>query len=313
MKIDFEEKNHVYSVNGNIATISVTELLAKHGLAPNYNGVDKKKLKASASIGKEVHKDLENVLNLANHTPTTEQGKHFAQWVKENLDCGVGEQVLGFEEDGFILAGTADVMAIGKDGELILGDHKNTSVFHREYVSWQVSILDYMARQLGREKVNGKALNWKGATKFYCFHYNPKTGDMKVYELDKIPDEEIRRLITCEKNGEMYQRAVLSVDKELQAKVEQAEMFLIEKEKEYKQAEETAKALREQLCKAFEEQGIKSWETDKVKVTYIAPIERVSVDSKKLKETYPQAFINCQKITKVKANVRVALKGEEDV
>ena len=99
----------------------------------------------------------------------------------------------------------------------------------------------------------------------------------------------------------------------MQEKFEQAEALVIAKEREFKAAEETAKALREELCKAFEEQGIKSWETDKVKVTYVAPIERLSVDSKKLKANYPIIFSECQKITKVKASIRVAIKGEEDV
>lgn len=311
MIVEFDEKDHIYSVDGEIATISVTELLKKHGLAPNYDGVNKKLLRESAEKGKAVHKDLEKVLNDANYEPTTEQGRQFAEWVINNLDCGVGEQVLGFEEDGFILAGTADVMAIGKNGAFIVGDHKNTTVFHREYVSWQVSLLDYMAKQLGANKINGKLLKWKGATEFYCFHYDPKTGEMKIYELERISDDEIRKLITCEKNGEIYQRPVLVVDNELQAKFEQAEQLLIQKEQEYKHAEATAKELREQLCKAFEEQGIKSWETDKLKVTYVAPVERISVDSKKLKQKYASAYIDCQKLTKVKASVRVAVKESE--
>ena len=94
MIIEFEEKGHVYSVNGEIASISVTELLAKHGLAPDYSGVDKKKLRESSAIGKEVHKDLENVLNVAGYEPKTQQGKQFKEWVEQNLDCGVGEQML---------------------------------------------------------------------------------------------------------------------------------------------------------------------------------------------------------------------------
>ena len=63
MEIGFEEKGHIYSINGEIASISVTELLTKHGLAPNYNGTSRAKLKESAEIGKAVHKDLENILN----------------------------------------------------------------------------------------------------------------------------------------------------------------------------------------------------------------------------------------------------------
>ena len=41
MRIDFDEKNHIYRVDGDIASISVTELLHKHGLAPDYSGVSK--------------------------------------------------------------------------------------------------------------------------------------------------------------------------------------------------------------------------------------------------------------------------------
>ena len=203
-------------------------------------------------------------------------------------------------------------MAITKNGEFEVDDHKNTSTFHREYVSWQVSILDYMARQLKGEKINGKILAWKGATKFHCFHYDKETGKMSVKELEKVPDEEIERLINCEINGEIYQRPVLVVDKELQEQFKQAENFLILKEKEYKEAEITAKAIRAELCKKMEEQGIKSWETDNIKVTYVAPIDRVSIDSKKLKEKYPVAFNECQKLSKIKSSVRVTLKGEED-
>lgn len=313
MFIDFEKKHHVYSVNGEIASISVTELLAKHGLAPDYSGINKQKLRESADKGKEVHKDLENVLNEAGYKPKTEQGKQFAEWVKNNLDCGVGEQMLAYEKDGMIIAGTADVMGISKDRKfVIIGDHKNTAKFHREYVTWQVSLLDYFARKLGKEKINGKILNWKGAKEFYCFHYDPQTGNMTVYELEKIDDQEIEKLLDCEYKGEIYQRPVLVVDKELQQQFEQAEQFLIEKEREFKQAEATAKEIREKLCKTFEEQGIKSWETDKLKVTYVAPIERISVDSKKLKDKFPQVYTECQKIAKVKSQIRVKVRGGDE-
>ena len=312
MIVEFEEKDHVYSVDGDIATVSVTELLKKHGLSPNYDNVNKTLMRESAEKGKEVHKDLENVLNTAGYEPKTEQGKEFFKWVKNHLDCGVGEQVLGFEKDGFVIAGTADVMGISKSGAFILGDHKNTSKFHEEYVSWQVSLLDYMARKLENQKINGKSLKWKGAKEFYCFQYDPKTGKMKEHVLQKISDEEIERLIDCEMKGELYQRPVLVVDKELQEKFEKAESLLIEKELEFKKAEAEAKTIREELCKKMEEQGIKSWETQNLKLTYVAPIERLTVDSKKLKEKYPVAYTECQKLSKIKATVRVTLKEEVD-
>ena len=314
MIIEFEEKDHIYTVNGEIAGISVTELLAKHGLAPDYSGINKQKLRESADKGKEVHKDLEDVLNIAAYKPKTEQGKHFAEWVKENLDCGVGEQKLAYEYKGLIIAGTADIMAIAKDKTLIVADHKNTAKFHREYVSWQVSILDYFARKLGREKVNGKILGWKGAKQFYCFHYDPKTGEMKVYELEKIADEEIERLIECEYNNEIYQRAVLVIDPELEQKYLLAEEKFMEFEKQGKELQKARDDLRAELLKLFEEQGIKSWESrdGKLLVTYVAPSEQLRVDSTKLKTKYPQVFTDCQKLSKVKAQIRVKVRGEDD-
>lgn len=312
MRIEFEEKGHIYSVNGDIASISVTELLRKHGLAPDYSGVSKAKLRESATKGKEVHKDLEYVLNKPKYEPTTAQGKHFKEWVSENLDCGVGEQMLAYERDGMIIAGTADVMGIAKDGALIIGDHKNTSKFHKEYVSWQVSVLDYFARKLGDETVNGKKLSWKGAKRFYCFHYEPKSGDMTVEVLDKIDDGEIEKLLDCEYNNTIYERTSLSIDKDFENRYLEAERNFIALEERAKEAQAKRDELRAELLTLFEQQGIKSWDNGKVLVTYIPPTDRLSVDSKKLKDNYPTVYSECQKLTKVKSQIRVTIRGEEE-
>jgi hypothetical protein len=312
MRIELEEKGHIYSVNGDIASISVTELLRKHGLAPDYSGVSKAKLRESATRGKEVHKDLENVLNVAKYEPTTAQGKHFKEWVAENLDCGVGEQMLAYERDGMIIAGTADVMGIAKDGTLIIGDHKNTASFHKEYVSWQVSVLDYFARKLGDEKVNGKALKWKGAKTFYCFHYEPKSGDMTVEVLDKVDDGEIEKLLDCEYNNTTYERTSLTIDKDFENRYLEAERNFIALEEQAKEAQVKRDELRAELLTLFEQQGIKSWDNGKVLVTYIPQTDRLSVDSKKLKESYPQVYSECQKLTKVKSQIRVTIREDEE-
>lgn len=314
MIIDFNEKEHIYSLNGNIASISVTELLRKHGLAPNYTGVSQKVLKANAKVGKAVHKDLELIFNEADYEPKTIQGENFSKWVGENLQCGVGEQMLGFEKDGWTLCGTADVMAIAKDGAYIVGDHKNTATFNKEYVSWQVSLLDYMARKLGGDKLNGHPLNWKGATRFYCFHYDKATGDLSVKELEKVPDSEIEKLIECEIKGEIYQRPVLVIDQDLQEKVVEAERELANIEFQYKQAKATAEKMREALKNAFEEQNIKSWESPSglIKATYIEAQDKISVDGKKLKEDYPNIYSKCQKNTHQKAYIKITIRADEE-
>lgn len=312
MIIEIDEKTHTYSVNGDIASISVTELLQKHGLSPDFSGVNKQVLRKKAEKGKGIHKDLENVLKTANYEPKTEQGKLFQTWVEENLDCGTAEQPLAYEYNGMIIAGTADIMGIMKNGDYLLADHKNTAKFEREYVAWQVSLLDYFARKLGKEKVNGKQLNWKGAKQFKCFHYDLKKSTMEVKKLDKVPDVEIERLIECEYNGEIYQRAVLVVENELVAKFEQAENFLKQKQEDFEIAKKEAELVREELRQLFERQGIKSWETPNLKVTYIYPTERISVDSAKLKANYPQVYSECQKLTQVRSSIRITFKEKDE-
>lgn len=312
MKIEFREKDHTYFVNGEIAGISVTALLRKHGLAPDYSNISKAVLDNASNIGVEVHKDLENVLNIKDYTPTTYQGEQYAEYVKNTFDCGVAEQMLAYEYNGMIIAGTADVMAIGKNGNLILADQKNTSKFHREYVSWQVSLLDYFARKLNGEKINGNPFNWKGASEFYCYHYNTSDGGkMSIKPLEKIDDKEIERLLECEYNGEIYTRKELFLDKDFEIELQNVESLLVQKELEYKVAQESSKKMREQLLDIMKKQGIKSWENEKLKVTYVEEVDKMLVNSKRLKEIYPLVYKDCLKVSKQKASVRITIRGEE--
>ena len=311
MVIDFNEETHTYSIDGDIASVSVTELLAKHHLSPSYDGVDKKLIKKAAEEGKKVHADLEKIFNEEEYELETEQGKNFQKWVAKNVQCGVAEQRLGFEYNGLTIAGTADVMGFLKDGTLFVGDHKNTAQFNREYVSWQVSLYDYFARKLEGEKVNGKPFNWKGASKFYCFHYDKKdNGELTVYELEKVPDNEIERLIECEYKGETYTRRELVVAPELQVEFIKKQKAFARLEKQYKTAKEKMDKVREKLVNLFEEQGILQWKTDNMTVSYVAPTETHSVDSEKLKKELPLVFAKYQKISKRKATVRISVREE---
>lgn len=78
---------------------------------------------------------------------------------------------------------------------------------------------------------------------------------------------------------------------------------------EIKKLEEKKKTISEQLTKAMEKFNIKKFENELLSITYIAETVRASVDSKLLKEKYPDIASECTKIQKVKASVRITLKG----
>ena len=314
MRIDFDAKTHSYFVNGDIASISITELLKKHGLAPNLSFVSEEKLEESRANGKIVHADIENYINFRDkeYIPETPQGLEFAKWADENLKEARAEVMVTLDWGGMIVAGTIDLLGVLKSGERVIDDHKNTASANREYVAWQVSIGDYMARQMNGRIVNDRKFVWKGAKKFLCTHFDPKSGKLTVKELEKIPDTEIEKLFTAEFKGEKYMRPALAVPDEMCLELNAAEETLIFYEKAYKAAKERSDKVRAALTAEMERQGVFTYESDRLKVSYRAASESVIVDSTRLKREQPQVFAAYSKISKRKATVFIAVKGEEE-
>lgn len=308
MRIDFDNKNHAYYVDGEIATISVTELLSKHGIADDFSAVPTKTLKRKAEVGKLVHKDIENVV--FGTEPKTFEGSQFQNWTFKNCFGCIPETLLAIKAYGITIAGTCDLIGIGTDEKLFIADHKTVTKLNKDYVSWQVSIYDYMARKMGKIKNLDEEYAYTGAERFYCFHYAQK--QMKVVELEKVPDAEIERLFEAEAKGEQYKPRELVVAEEFRLKVEQAESALLAIESERDIALANAKKLREELLTAMKEQGIRRWETDKIKVSFIRGTERKTIDSEKLKRIFPRAYEKCLKTTLVNDSIRITPKGAQN-
>ena len=77
---------------------------------------------------------------------------------------------------------------------------------------------------------------------------------------------------------------------------------------EKKKLEEQDKKMRDELKAAMEQYGVKSFENDFLKITYVAPTERKSIDSTKLKKEHPEIAEAYQKVSQVKASVKIEVK-----
>lgn len=305
MTVDFDENSHSYTINGNIAMLSFTELLHKHKLAPDFKGVNKDILKQSAEFGKEIHSEIENIVNNKNYEPQTEFGKTFLKYSKENFDSAVAELRMGLNYKGYLIAGTADLVGFLKGDIPFIADNKTTSKKDIEYWSWQNSLANYALKKLGKELLNDKPIHWKGAEKIFVLWFDKKTGKLqkdKPVELEIIPDKEIERLLECELNGEIYQRQELIIEKALANEIETIEQKMVLMKEEFKFWEDKQKEYREELLKIFKKQGILSWESPnkKFKITYVPPTEQLRVDSKELKLNFPQVYAQVSKVSKKK-------------
>lgn len=312
MKIEFNKENHIYFVDGEIAGISVTGLLAKHKLAPNYSAVKPEVLKRASSFGIAIHAEIENCINDPKYTPETKSAQNYREYAYTNYDVAVAEQMLAIKYKGLILAGTADIMAVRKDGTYEIADHKTTA-FHRGYVTWQVSLLDYMARKMGKCELNGNSFKWKGADVFKCFTYDKETGEMTEHVLDKIPDSEIEELLDCEANGEIYTPKELVVEGGLMEEFREIQTYIAKNKAEREMFETRERELKALIMNAMKEQGIKSYADDVLSIAYIAGRVDKIIDTDRLKKDYPDLCAKYLKDKKINESIRITMKKEKDV
>lgn len=78
-----------------------------------------------------------------------------------------------------------------------------------------------------------------------------------------------------------------------------------------KDLDEQEKQLKQKLLEAMEANNVKSFENEIIKMTYVAPTTRTTIDSTKLKKDHPEIAEQYSKTSNVSASVRVTLKGGE--
>ncbi|MEG1059813.1 MAG: hypothetical protein RSE57_06565, partial [Clostridia bacterium] len=183
--VEYLDENHIYLVDGVIVT-SVTQLL-QWKFKDKYKNVPKSILESKAEYGTKVHKLVEIINRADNHLSVIEAVNEFnyimantlEQYMKIvfNNDVEVIEQEQIVYND--ILAGRYDLLA-KINGIKSLCDIKTTASLDKEYLSWQLSIYNY--------------LNKEKADRLYAI-WLPKKELAKLEEIEFKKDEEIKNLI----------------------------------------------------------------------------------------------------------------------
>lgn len=287
-KIRFNEETHEYFI-GDKKLISVTQLMRKHGLAPDYASVDPEVLKAAAERGSLIHKEIEEYNKLWQIGFTDELSAYVDYIEANNVQVEGSEFILHND----IVAGTADLL-LKQDDKLIIADIKTTYVLHKDAISWQLSIYAYL-------------LN-KGVEKGQAFHL--RDGNLNVVEIPLKPLEEVEKLLQCEREGIIYKQDVTAINNAKLEELAEVEKVIKAIEIQKKEAEAKAQDLRAALIEAMKANGVITFENDDIRITYVAPTTRESVDSAKLKKDLPEIAAQYMKTSTVKESLRITLKGE---
>lgn len=290
--VEFDEVKHQYKVDGK-PVISVTQLMKKHGLAPYYAAVDPVLLERAAERGTMIHKEIEELCKTGVLGFTKEVCEFSNFLVKDGLKVLASEEI--YYND--ICAGTVDLVMETPHGEKVIADIKTTSILHHEAISWQLSIYNQL---MGR--TNDMAV---------VIHFD-SNGKMQVLPVNLKPTEEVERLMQCERDGVLYQQnlAAIVTDQQIAA-IEAAERIIAEAETEKKEAEARIAEIKTALMKAMGQSAVKTFETERIKLTYILPSERTTVDTTRLKKEMPEIAEQFSKTTKTAASLRITIKKED--
>ena len=134
---------------------------------------------------------------------------------------------------------------------------------------------------------------------------------MTVIYCDDVGDEKIENLLKAERAGRLISDVDLGVsEEELEDLTELMEKITV-KEKELKLLKDMVDSVKTVLYGTMEKEGIKTVDRGNLKITYVAPSSRTSVDSKKLEKEEPDIFKKYVKTTTVAGSIKITLMGEK--
>lgn len=294
--IRFDEAEHKY-YDGEKELISVTTLLRKHGLAPDYSGVSQEVLNRKAERGTLIHEEIEN-FNKTGEIGFTREVDEFANYLlnhglkRDEIKVIASEQIVYND----IVAGKFDLL-IEDNGEIIIADIKTTYSLHKESVAWQLSLYAYLLKNYV-------------ATKGQAFHFD-KDGNLNVVDIPLKPKEEVEKLLEAERKGEKYNLPMITLEDNQVAVIQELSEIIQKADNEKKEAESRLNEIKESILSAMEENGVKSFENDYFKITYVAAVEKTTIDSARLKKELPEVAEQYSKKGLQKASVRITLKEQK--
>jgi len=286
-EIRFDKEGHKYFL-GDRELVSVTTLLQEMKISPDYSMVNEEVLKAKADKGTLIHKEIEEYLK-EGKIGFTKELQSFIKWREESGATDFKSEVM---LNNNLIAGTCDLM-FKCDGFNYIADIKTTSTLHKNSVSWQLSLYNYL---------NGSLADYAQA-----FHF--VDGELMIVSVPLKPKEEIEELLNCYQEKREYKPLAVIPDEAL-ATIQQAEAIIAKCKKDIEEAETRKKMVIEAVMSVMEERGIINYETDSVQLSYIAPYTKKLVDSAKLKREYPEVAEKVMRDQYVKATLRIKLKGE---
>ena len=294
MEIKFDEILHKYTVDGK-EVISVTQLLQKHKITPSYDAVDKELLRVASERGTLIHEEVEKWIE-SGECGFTEEAEKICDFLFERADENtkiLSEQMVAND----VVAGRFDVLYT-HDKKLVLTDIKTGNTKHLFGWSWQLSLYKYLYEKMYGKEIDSLEILWAN-------------GDLTVIPCEYVGDDKIENLLNAEREGRLISDVDLGVSEEELEDLQELLEEIDKKKEELNVMEGKVKKIKNILYGTMKKNGVKTVDRNKLKITYVAPSTRTSVDSKKLQKEEPEIYKKYVETTTVAGSIKITLMGEK--
>ena len=295
-EVVFVEESHQYFL-GEKELQGITSTLIPKAYPATYMGIDQETLENAAARGTFMHHVIEGYLNNGTYYEGLPELDNFIKVMADNkLTCLATEYIVSDNER---FASAIDLVMANKKGEICLVDLKRTSELHFEEVALQLSIYKRWF-----ERMN------PGLDVAHIYVLRLRDNECDFVELNPVSDGFFKGLIEAYNKGLPFVPFHFygNLPSQLVSAEEQI-AYMLAKADEIKAKVED---LKSGLYLLMEQYNVKSWKGEKVSITRVLPSVSVSVDSKKLKETYPDIYKECLKQSKRKGSLKITVKGGKE-
>lgn len=295
-EVEFEKDTHTYRLNGKVIP-SVTQVLSKVGISPDYATVDEETLKAAAERGTEIHREISEWATRG-YISFSNELTSFIEWVNKNgIEILASEKTVWTEE----MAGTLDLI-VRQGDDVILYDIKTTATPYMKSTSWQTSAYAYLLARCQSDI-------WPNKVGMLWFD---KYGAIHPYELFFHGDMEIRKMIQCYREGKQMAED-LDLPSAIQHQLIQASASIAFYDSQLKKARDRAKKLYDSIKEKMENAGIISWESPdgQLKLTVRRGYQTEVIDRKALKADCPEIYEKYARPSEVKSSLLVTSRTPE--
>lgn len=291
--VKFDAEKHIYTLPGGEVLSGITCVLNAFISPDKYDAVPAEVLERAKERGSAIHADIACYIDGFGEADTPEI-KAFAEWAGRAGSAELYSECL--VSDGIVYASAIDVVRHLGENQVHLYDIKTTSVVDEEYCRWQLSIYAYFMYMAGFDVVGASVLHIKD-------------GAIKELPVVLVGSEHVKAILKAYAGGEDWHNPFVgdALPEEVANNICVLDQTISGLKEQLKYAEAQMDEFKARLLELMRENDLTAIKTEQVAISIKKAYQRTSIDSKKLKEQYPDIAKECEKVTEVAESLTIKI------